>query len=119
MTGWGTDHMELAIGILVVAVLGGLTMLAYGNQEAFRKITLPLYWASLLTLLGLAGEFLGRRATINAMRPFVDPDKASEAQAVATSLGEPWWVMICVAGFATYLFFLLFIPMILGTHKKE
>lgn len=111
--------MEVAIGILVVVVLGGLTILEYRNQRAFRRIALPLYWASLLTLLGLAGEFLGIRATIKAMRPFVDPEKVSEAQAVAASLGSPWWVMTYVAGFAACLFFLLFLPMIFGTQKKD
>ena len=111
--------MELAIGIVGVAVLGGLTILSYGQHETFRKIALPLYWAALLTLLGLAGEYLGTRTTIRAMRPFVDPDKATEAQAVAASLVTPWWVMICMLGFIAYLFFLLFLPMILGTHKKR
>ncbi len=110
--------MEFAIGIVVVAMLGGLSILAYRHHEIFRKIALPLYWASLLTLLALAGEFLGTRTTIKAMRPFVDPEKATEAQAVAASLGTPWWAMICVLGFVAYLFFLLFLPMILGTHKK-
>jgi hypothetical protein len=110
--------MELAFGIVVVGVLGGLTVLSYGQHETFRKIALPLYWTSLLTLLGLAGEYLGTRTTIQAMRPFVDPDKASEAQAVAASLVTPWWVMIGILGFIGYLFFLLFLPMILGTHKK-
>ena len=98
--------MELAIGIVVFAVLCGLTILSYGQHETFRKIALPLYWAALLTLLGLAGEYL-------------DPDKATEAQAVAASLVTPWWVMICMLGFIAYLFFLLFLPMILGTHKKR
>jgi hypothetical protein len=111
--------MELAIGILVVAVLGGLTALACRHRETFPRIALPLYWASLLMLLGLSGEFLGTRATLKAMRPFVDPEKASEAQAVAASLGTPWWAMICVLGFAACLFFLLFLPMILETHKKS
>jgi hypothetical protein len=110
--------MNLALGILVIAVLVGLTVLAFTQKEAFPKVALPLYWASLLTLLGLAGEALGTRSAVKAMGPFIDPGKASEAQAVIATLGTPWWAMLGVLAIAAYLFLLLFLPMILGTHKK-
>jgi len=110
--------MDITIFILVVAVLGVLTVHAYTWKETFPRIALPLYWASLLTLLGLAGEALGTRYAVKSMRPYIDPEKTSEAQAVVATLGTPWWAMISVLGFAAYLFCLLFIPMILGTHKK-
>lgn len=110
--------MNIALVILLIAVLGGLTVLAYRRHETFPRIALPLYWASLLTLLGLAGEALGTRSAVKAMRPFIDPEKAGEAQAVVATLGTPWWAMIGVLGFAAYLFCLLFLPMILETQKN-
>ena len=57
--------MQIAVVLLLVAALAALTILAYRRHDTFRKVALPLYWASLLTLLGLAGEFLGRRATLD------------------------------------------------------
>ena len=110
--------MDIALIILVIAALGGLTVLAFRRQETFPRIALPLYWASLLTLLGLAGEALGTRSAVKAMRPFIDPEKASEAQAVVATLGTPWWAMLAGLAFAAYLFLLLFLPMIVGTQKK-
>jgi hypothetical protein len=110
--------MNLALGVLFIAILAGLTLLALTQKETFPRIALPLYWASLLTLLGLAGEALGTRSAIKAMRPFIDPGKASEAQAVIATLGTPWWAMLGVLAIAAYLFLLLFLPMIWGTHKK-
>ena len=110
--------MDVALGIMFIAILAGLTVLAFTHKETFPRIALPLYWASLLTLLGLAGEALGTRSADKAKRPFIDPGKASEAQAVITTLGTPWWAMLGVLAIAAYLFFLLFLPMILGTQKK-
>ena len=110
--------MNLALGTLVVAILAGLTVLAFTQKETFPKIGLPLYWASLLTLLGLAGEALGTRSAVKTMRPFIDPGKESEAQAVIATLGTPWWAMLGVLAIAAYIFLLFFVPMILGTHKK-
>ncbi|MEM9590127.1 MAG: hypothetical protein AAF967_02180 [Pseudomonadota bacterium] len=110
--------MDVALGILVVVVLAGLTVLAFTHKQLFPKVALPLYWASLLTLLAMAGEALGTRSAVRAMRPFIDPGKASEAQAVIATLGTPWWALLGAFAVAAYLFLLLFLPMILGTHKK-
>ena len=110
--------MDIALGILVIAILAGLTVLAFTHKETFPRVALPLYWASLLTLLGLAGEALGTRSAVKVMRPFIDPGKASEAQAVIATLGTPWWAMLGVLAIAAYIFLLFFVPMIWGTHKK-
>ena len=110
--------MYAVLSILAVAVLGGLTALALKNRDGFLRVALPLYWASLLTLLGLAGEALGTRSAVKAMQPFIAPERSAEAQAVIATLGTPWWAMLVVLAFATYLFILLFLPMIVGTHKK-
>jgi DMSO reductase anchor subunit len=119
--------IETIVGGLILAVVSGLTFLAYKHNDGFRKILsvlaipavlLPLFYitfqfASIHTRIRLLGE-KASEASGNTVEVF-----NSSIEKLNSDLTCAQWVLVISLVVWIYGAFLWFMPQILGLNKGE
>lgn len=108
----------LIVGILL-ALLSGITWIAYKHPAGYRKIFVSI---ELIVILGASTMLTWNIALDFAyanLSQFVESGKHDEALAARDNLQVPQLLMWLVLGICAYLLFLLKLPEILDDNRKK
>lgn len=113
--------MMQAIGVLCVAALGGLTIIAYRHPKKYQKLYLVLIIIILLSMWTMAAFNAGNYWAQSAIwgSGVFEYDNASKATDAISNVGIPDWIMgVLPAVLIAYIVFLSTFQFLLTNDKQ-
>lgn len=102
----------------IVAIVSGLTVLAYKNPIGFKRLYFPIATILLLTSVGLGAWNAGVTTAAKTLLEFVPAANIQQATASSSALLTPIWHFLVLVVMFVYLVFLLWLPYILNEEKE-
>ena len=109
--------METLVSGIALAIISGLTFLAYKHPNAYRKMHTPLVAALCLVTIGGMIWFSAVSYTFETMMEFTPLDKFEEASQKIDSIRPPMWGVWASLVIFFFLAFLSSLPDILGKQE--
>ena len=112
--------MESAvISGLIVALVTGITFLAYKHPIAFKRLYFPIFGVLLLVGIGFGAWNAAISFTLIALKDIIPPEQFQAATLKAHALDAPTWYSWAFMGMVAYLMFLLWLPNIIEDENKD
>jgi hypothetical protein len=105
---------------LAIAILTGLTILAYRHPAGYKKLGIALMAILTVGIFAILLWDSAIEATVNELRTFFKDGSALQVGEAVTKIQIPMsWAFGIWAGSLFYLMFLFFLPDILGLEKRS
>lgn len=110
--------METFVSGVGLAILSGLTWIAYRHADAYQKMYTPL-WLGLIMVMVIGGVYnIGLITAHGSLMKFTTESWASTRKAIDEVL-FPWWLMWTLVAINIYLGFLAILPALGITKQAE
>ena len=110
---------ETLIVGLILALVSGITFIAYKHPKGYEKIHNHILLLTGLAFVGLQAWDWGVTITAIRLDDLIMDSKGLEALGIRRDLEIPYmWIWLACGGVYVYSFILLFLPQILGLDKK-
>jgi hypothetical protein len=112
--------MEGFLGGLALALITGLTWLAYKHPTGYRKIATALTAVACATLFAILIHDNAVRQVEQAIKPFIKPEEMSDGlKALRELQPDIPWVFLGFFMFSAFIIGLAALPLILGTPEQN
>ena len=104
---------------LILALISGLTFLAYKHPIAFKRLFWPLFFLITAAFFVATAWNGAVSSVLSALSEFIPPTQLQAASLKAHELDFPSWHTLAFLCSGLYMSFLLWLPILLAEDKEK